>query len=206
VAGSGTPSAVRATKAYIASLGTTGLLLASSLLVLTLTSALVTFEGWPGAAADDSVRGLVLDGGGPLKRASGAVPAVPPADGRDTDPAQRGARRQAAERRGEPGERPDERAGGLDAPLRSAPQEPGGHGDDPGEPAHGGPSAGTAPGEPPAGQPALPAPPALGGDPGAAIQGAADQLADAAPELAAPELALERVAGELKQVAGGTSR
>jgi hypothetical protein len=42
------PNAVRATKAYIASFGTTGLLLASALLTLSVMSAFVAFNGFPG--------------------------------------------------------------------------------------------------------------------------------------------------------------
>ena len=40
---------MKATKAYIASLGTTGVLLAASILMLAVVSAVVAFDAWPGA-------------------------------------------------------------------------------------------------------------------------------------------------------------
>jgi hypothetical protein len=42
-------------RAYITSLWTTGILVASSLLVLALTSAIVVFKGWPGSGANAPV-------------------------------------------------------------------------------------------------------------------------------------------------------
>ena len=44
---------MRAGKAYISSLGTTGLLIASSLLLLMVVGAFVAFDSWPGQAAAD---------------------------------------------------------------------------------------------------------------------------------------------------------
>ena len=38
---------MRATKAYIASLGTTGVLLGASILMLAVVSAVVAFDHWP---------------------------------------------------------------------------------------------------------------------------------------------------------------
>ena len=53
---------MRATKAYIASLGTTGVLIASSLLLLALVSAIVAFRGWPELEAhDETTPGLIID-------------------------------------------------------------------------------------------------------------------------------------------------
>jgi hypothetical protein len=52
---------LRASKAYIASLGTTSVLIASSLLMLAFVSALVTYKGWPGAGAGGDVPGLRLE-------------------------------------------------------------------------------------------------------------------------------------------------
>jgi hypothetical protein len=53
---------VRATKAYIASLGTTGVLIASSLLLLAIVSALVAFRGWPElGAAQGAAPGLLIE-------------------------------------------------------------------------------------------------------------------------------------------------
>jgi hypothetical protein len=51
---------MRATKAYIASLGTTGVLLAASLLMLAVVSAVVAFDRWPGAGVTTHVHTLVL--------------------------------------------------------------------------------------------------------------------------------------------------
>jgi hypothetical protein len=42
-------------RAYITSLGTTAILVASSLLVLAVTSAIVAFDGWPGHASAAAV-------------------------------------------------------------------------------------------------------------------------------------------------------
>jgi hypothetical protein len=42
-------------RAYITSLGTTAILVASSLLVLAVTSAIVAFDGWPGQSAAAAV-------------------------------------------------------------------------------------------------------------------------------------------------------
>jgi hypothetical protein len=46
---------VRASRAYITSLGTTGVLIASSILLFVVVSTIVAFRGWPG---DDIVDGL----------------------------------------------------------------------------------------------------------------------------------------------------
>src|SRR5438128_1965419 len=52
---------MRATKAYIASLGTTGVLLAGSLLMLAVVSAVVAFDRWPGGNVTAPVQTVVLD-------------------------------------------------------------------------------------------------------------------------------------------------
>lgn len=52
---------MRATKAYIASLGTTGVLLAASLLMLAVVSAVVAFDKWPGGQVSNPVQTLVLN-------------------------------------------------------------------------------------------------------------------------------------------------
>jgi hypothetical protein len=52
---------VKATKAYIAGVGTTGLLVASSLLVLTVMSALVAFRGFPGPDVQDPVQSILVE-------------------------------------------------------------------------------------------------------------------------------------------------
>jgi hypothetical protein len=51
---------MRATKAYLAGIGTTGILLACSLVLLTVGSALVAFQGWPGSAAGDRLQRVVV--------------------------------------------------------------------------------------------------------------------------------------------------
>jgi hypothetical protein len=51
---------MRATKAYIAGLGTTGILLTCFLLLLTVGGALIAFDGWPGAAAGDGLQRVVV--------------------------------------------------------------------------------------------------------------------------------------------------
>src|SRR3954466_12914758 len=51
---------MRATKAYIASLGTTGVLLAASILMLAVVSAVVAFDRWPDGHVSSRVQTLVL--------------------------------------------------------------------------------------------------------------------------------------------------
>ena len=52
---------MRATKAYIASLGTTGLLLGFSASLLLLVGTLFAFNGWPGADIRDAVESVLVD-------------------------------------------------------------------------------------------------------------------------------------------------
>jgi hypothetical protein len=61
---------LKATKAYIASLGTTGVLLAASLLMLAVVSAVVAFDRWPGSNLQTKVQTLVLDDKAPAIRVS----------------------------------------------------------------------------------------------------------------------------------------
>jgi hypothetical protein len=51
---------MKATKAYIASLGTTGVLLGASLLMLAVVSAVVAFDRWPSGNVSTRVQTLVL--------------------------------------------------------------------------------------------------------------------------------------------------
>jgi len=51
---------MKATKAYIASLGTTGVLLGASLLMLAIVSAVVAFDRWPNGEVSTRVQTLVL--------------------------------------------------------------------------------------------------------------------------------------------------
>lgn len=52
---------MKATKAYIASLGTTGVLLAASILMLAVVSAVVAFNRWPSGGVSTRVQTLVLN-------------------------------------------------------------------------------------------------------------------------------------------------
>jgi hypothetical protein len=52
---------MRATRAYIASLGTTGLLLAFSASLLVVVGTLFAFNAWPGADIRDAVDSLIVD-------------------------------------------------------------------------------------------------------------------------------------------------
>jgi hypothetical protein len=74
---------MRATKAYIASLGTTGLLLAFSASLLVVVGTLFAFNAWPGADIRDAVDSLVVDEAeepfrvaGPTQVALDAAPAA----------------------------------------------------------------------------------------------------------------------------------
>ena len=51
---------MRADRAYIAGLGTTGILVASALLLLAVVSTLVAFRGWPGTDVADDIGNLVV--------------------------------------------------------------------------------------------------------------------------------------------------
>src|SRR4051812_45851868 len=88
----GYPNPMKATRAYIASLGTTGVLVASSALLLVVVSALVAFNAWPGGDPINGLKGLVVDDNQPSLElsgpalvaanaapAAGAVAAGPPA-------------------------------------------------------------------------------------------------------------------------------
>lgn len=74
---------MRADRAYIASLGTTGVLVASAVLLLAVVSALVAFRGWPGTGFAEDIGHLVvgepertLPVGGPRQAARNAAPAA----------------------------------------------------------------------------------------------------------------------------------
>jgi hypothetical protein len=64
---------LRATRAYITSFGTTGLLIASALLTLAVMSAFVAFNGFPGQDVQDPIGTLLVQ----EKHASVRVPAKP---------------------------------------------------------------------------------------------------------------------------------
>lgn len=71
---------MKATRAYIASLGTTGVLLAASILMLTVVSTIVAFDGWPSGTLTERVDKLTIDGRAPAIPVS-ATAALTPAAG-----------------------------------------------------------------------------------------------------------------------------
>jgi hypothetical protein len=75
---------MKATKAYIASLGTTGVLLAASILMLAVVSAMVAFDRWPGDSVQNPAQTLVLSDKAPAIRVSAKTsgPSATPAAAR----------------------------------------------------------------------------------------------------------------------------
>jgi len=65
---------MRATKAYIASLGTTGVLLGASLLMLAVVSAVVAFNRWPDSGVSTRVQTLMLNDQAAPIRVSAVAP------------------------------------------------------------------------------------------------------------------------------------
>jgi hypothetical protein len=65
---------MKATKAYIASLGTTGVLLGASILMLAIVSAVVAFDRWPDGTISTRVQTLVIsDAAAPIRVSAAAV-------------------------------------------------------------------------------------------------------------------------------------
>lgn len=62
---------MKATRAYIASLGTTGVLVTGSILLLVVVSALVAFRGWPGGGIAEGLDDMLGDRGEPTLQVSG---------------------------------------------------------------------------------------------------------------------------------------
>lgn len=62
---------MRATRAYLASLGTTGLLVLAAFAILITASALLTFNGWPGGEASDRATPVLIDPGRGLPPGTG---------------------------------------------------------------------------------------------------------------------------------------
>jgi hypothetical protein len=77
---------VRATKAYIASFGTTGLLLASALLTLSVMSAFVAFNGFPGQDLQSPITPILVH----ERQAPVTIPAHPSRADRQADPKRTG--------------------------------------------------------------------------------------------------------------------
>jgi hypothetical protein len=74
---------MRASRAYIASIGTTSVLIASSVMLLIVVSTIVAFRGWPGDDIANGLESLVvdkdrpsLDVSGPTQLAADAAPAA----------------------------------------------------------------------------------------------------------------------------------
>jgi hypothetical protein len=67
---------MKATKAYIAGLGTTAVLIGSFLLLLVVGSTLVAFDGWPGVAADEGLDRVVVERDSKRPAAPRAKPAT----------------------------------------------------------------------------------------------------------------------------------
>jgi hypothetical protein len=185
---------LRASKAYIASLGTTSVLIASSLLMLAFVSALVAYKGWPGAGAGGDVPGLQLENR-----------QAPAGAGAAEDEARRGGRERSS--RGEHGSR-SHRGGGRtaesprgrtnlpgsdDGPVRQL-QRQSGSGD------------GSAPADV-SSPPADSAPSVGAGDVNGTLQGAAGQVTggtDVAAPLSGPGETVSKLIDELGGVAEGT--
>src|SRR3954463_1749502 len=70
---------MKATKAYIASLGTTGVLLAASILMLAVVSAVVAFDRWPGGSVQSPAQTLILSDKAPASRVTptSTAPSLP---------------------------------------------------------------------------------------------------------------------------------
>lgn len=70
---------MRAGKAYLSSLGTTGVLIASSLLLLAVVGALVAFDSWPGSAtAEPQTVAISAQGAAGPERAGAVLAAAAP--------------------------------------------------------------------------------------------------------------------------------
>lgn len=74
---------MRADRAYLAGIGTTGVLVASALLLLAVVSTLVAFRGWPGTDVTEDIGNLFVGGSdrplaveGPARVAERAAPAA----------------------------------------------------------------------------------------------------------------------------------
>ena len=107
---------MRATRAYIASLGTTGILLAASVAMLIVVSALVAFDGWGRGNVSDDVEQLFVANERPDLRVSGpaqsALDAAPAARAVADRPARTRADGPRARRRDVAGTSPADRDGG----------------------------------------------------------------------------------------------
>src|SRR3954466_12008671 len=68
---------MRARAAYISSLGTGGIIVASALLMLALVSALVAFHAWPGGHATSGTVSIPLSPSASTATRARSVPAAP---------------------------------------------------------------------------------------------------------------------------------
>jgi hypothetical protein len=104
---------VKATRAYIAGLGTTGVLIGSFLLLLMVGSAFVAFQGTPGEASSDGLDRLDVSHSGQAAGAASAEQADAARAGNATD-RRDAAPRQAVKRRAKSGGGSARGTGGLE--------------------------------------------------------------------------------------------
>jgi hypothetical protein len=181
------PAPMKASRAYIAGLGTTGVLIASFVLTLVVVSAIVAFNGVPGQASSDRLDAVEIRQGSSASASRSDQPvARQPARGRDRRPDRARPGTAGAKARGRSAGRSGDGArggGGLGGGAGGAP----GATDDPG-PGAASPGAGAAnPGAGTAGGRGngLPRLPASGGGPDVpqvpsppSVGGATDGLGD----------------------------
>jgi hypothetical protein len=117
---------MKATKAYIASLGTTGVLLAASVLMLAVVSAVVAFDRWPGGSVQSPAQTLILSDEAPAIRvsANSSAPSATRGAARTAAPSGAARPRLGANNRGVPGQRFTTARPGGGAPAVTAPAVP----------------------------------------------------------------------------------
>jgi hypothetical protein len=190
---------VKASRAYIASLGTSGVLIGSFLLLLAIVSAIFAFRGYPGQASNDGLDRLDVGQTRPAAAVSRAT-RTRASEGQ----AQATAGNRKATGRAARGERPVRQsagAGGVEG-VRSRGGAAGGGGGDGAAPEGGDGSGGgnRLPGLPiaPGGGGGLPQAPSVGD----VTSGLGDTVGRAAPQLEAPvEQVGETVDGVVEQTA-----
>jgi hypothetical protein len=214
---------VKASRAYIASLGTSGVLIGSFLLLLAIVSAIFAFRGYPGEASNDGLDRLEVRQTRPAAAVTRATNTRATEGLARTAAADRTAIRRAAH--GERAVSQGVGAGGIEG-VRSRGGDAGGGGGDAATPGGGdGSGTGTGNGLPalpvaPQGDGGLPQPPSAGdvtGGLGDAVDGATEGLGGtvgrAAPPLQEPvqqvgdavDGVLEQTAPAVDEVVGGVT-
>jgi hypothetical protein len=112
---------MRASRAYIASLSTTAVLVAAAVLLLLVVSGLVAFRGWPGDAIVDGLESVVVDSDRPSAELTG--PALVAADAAPAAAAVAAAPADATPA-GVPGAGAGGGGGGIDLPRVRPPIDP----------------------------------------------------------------------------------